>query len=73
MNAIAPSKEADMRTAEQLTAAYLLDLTEKRIAAAERQLPCSACTVCQFTTCAKAGAFRYRERLLGGASAGRQL
>jgi hypothetical protein len=45
--------------------AYLLDLTEKRIAEAERMLPCSACLACQWTTCRKAGAFRYR-RLLAG-------
>jgi hypothetical protein len=49
---------------EQFTA-YLLDLTEKRIAEAERMLPCSACVACQYTTCCKAGAFRYR-RLLSG-------
>jgi hypothetical protein len=45
--------------------AYLLDMTEKRIAAAERMFPCSACVACQYTTCCKAGAFRYH-RLLAG-------
>jgi hypothetical protein len=45
--------------------AYLLDLTEKRIAEAESMLPCSACLACQWTTCRKAGAFRY-SRLLPG-------
>jgi hypothetical protein len=49
---------------EQFTA-YLLDLTEKRIAEAERMLPCSACLACQCATCRKAGAYRYR-RLLAG-------
>ncbi len=58
-------------TKDQFTA-YLLDLTNKHIAAAERVLPCSACTVCQWVTCHKAGAFRYRQRLLGDAGAGRQ-
>jgi len=43
---------------------YLLAITDKRIAAAERALPCSACTICQFTTCIKAGAYRNRERLV---------
>ena len=45
--------------------AYLLDLTEKRIAEAERMFPCSACLACQWTTCRKAGAYRYRRLLLG--------
>jgi hypothetical protein len=45
--------------------AYLLDLTEKRIAEAERLLPCSACLACQWTTCRKAGAYRYRQLLTG--------
>jgi hypothetical protein len=54
------------QTKEQQFMAYLLDLTDKRIAAAERAFPCAACVSCQWTTCAKAGAFRYR-RLLAGA------
>ena len=37
---------------EQFTA-YLLGLTEKRIAEEERMLPCSACLACQWTTCRK--------------------
>jgi hypothetical protein len=42
-----------------------LGQTEKRIAEAERVLPCSARLACQWTTCRKAGAFRYR-RLVHG-------
>jgi hypothetical protein len=42
---------------------YLLDLSDKRIAAGERAFPCSACVACQWTTCRKAGAFRYRRLL----------
>jgi hypothetical protein len=49
---------------EQFTA-YLLGLTEKRIAEEERMFQCSACLACQWTTCRKAGAFRY-SRLLPG-------
>jgi hypothetical protein len=47
------------QTKEQFMA-YLLGLTEKQIAEAERVFPCSACTACQWTICVKAGAFRYR-------------
>jgi hypothetical protein len=39
---------------------YLLDLMEQRIAALEQVFPCNACTICQFTTCVKAGAYRFR-------------
>jgi hypothetical protein len=52
------------QTKKQFTAC-LLDLTDKRIAEAERMLPCSACVACQWTTCRKAVAFRYRRILLG--------
>jgi hypothetical protein len=55
------------QTKEQFMA-YLLDLTEKHIAKAERVLPCSACSACQWTTCRKAGAFRFRRLLLGTSS-----
>jgi hypothetical protein len=41
----------------------LLGLIEERISAAERTLPCGACTICQFTTCVKAGAYRYRRAI----------
>jgi hypothetical protein len=55
-------------TKEQFVA-YLLDLVDKRIAEAERALPCNACSACQWTTCRKAGAFQYRRlRQLGTAS-----
>jgi hypothetical protein len=37
--------------------AYLLDLTEKQIAEAERMFPCSACTILQ------PGAYRYRRSI----------
>jgi hypothetical protein len=50
------------QTKEQFMA-YLLDLTDKRIAAAERMLPCGACLACQWTTCRKAGAYRYRRSI----------
>jgi hypothetical protein len=56
---------ADLGQTKKQFMAYLLDLTEKRIAEAERMLPCSACVVCQYTTCRKAGAFRYRRLLQG--------
>jgi hypothetical protein len=53
------------QTKEQFVA-YLLDLVDKQIAKAEDTLPCSACSACsacQWTTCRKAGAFRYRRLL----------
>jgi hypothetical protein len=50
------------QTKEQFTA-YLLDLIEKRIAEAERMLPCRVCVACQWTTCRKAGAYRFRRLL----------
>jgi hypothetical protein len=50
------------QTKEQFTA-YLLDLVERRIAEVERVFPCSACSACQYTSCAKAGAFRFRRSI----------
>jgi hypothetical protein len=50
------------QTKEQFVV-YLVDLIEKQIAEAERILPCSACSACQWTTCRKAGAFRLRRAL----------
>jgi hypothetical protein len=50
------------QTKEQFTA-YLLTLVDEQIAKAERVLPCSACSSCQFRTCVKAGAYRNRRLL----------
>ena len=63
MTTIEPWAEVG-QTKKQFTA-YLLNLTEKRIAEAERMLPCSACLACQWTTCREAGAFRYCQLLAG--------
>jgi hypothetical protein len=54
---------AELSQTKEQFMVYLLELTDKRIAKAERMLPCNACTICQFTTCVKAGAFRYRRFL----------
>jgi hypothetical protein len=50
------------QTKEQFVA-YLRDLLDRQIAEVERGLPCSACTICQWTTCGKAGAFQFRRSL----------
>jgi hypothetical protein len=54
---------AELGWTEKQFMAYLLGLTEKRIATLEQVFPCSACSACQWTTCGKAGAFRYRRLL----------
>ena len=53
-----------------LPTSFIVDLivqTAARIAQYERALPCGACTKCQFTTCVKAGAFRFQQLLIAEA------
>jgi hypothetical protein len=54
---------AGLGQAKEQFYSYLLGVIDKQIAEAERRLPCSACSACQWTTCRKAGAYRFRRLL----------